>query len=137
MTVLHRAPESSLAAWQLCVCLAKHLLPQEQAAEAMQDSGAPSHSSAMLSACSHGVGLEPPCCGAQVPVAHREKLLIKGGVNPADLANLRLVYEDPQVPLVGCYTAALQLRKPCSPVACCEAIPKQTLHHQRPAQRLV
>lgn len=35
--------------------------------------------------------------GVQVPVAQREKLLIRGGVNPKDLTNLRLVYQEPQV----------------------------------------
>ena len=33
----------------------------------------------------------------QVPIAHREKLLIRGGVDPRQLKNLRLVYNDPQV----------------------------------------
>lgn len=33
----------------------------------------------------------------QVPIANREKLLIKGGVDPKKLKNLRLIYKDPQV----------------------------------------
>lgn len=45
---------------------------------------------------------------AQVPIAKREKLLIKGGVDPKKLKHLRLVYNDPQVHAPRCCPTACE-----------------------------
>ena len=48
----------------------------------------------------------------QVPIEERERLLLKAGLDPAELTNLTLVYQDPLTQACGIRIRAVSVSRP-------------------------
>jgi len=54
-------------------------------------------------------------CRVQVPIEERERLLLKAGLDPAELTNLTLVYQDPLTQVCVGHTRAILACRPSQP----------------------